>query len=73
VAFTASYGFGFKNPTLTGRLNGQHPIVDDFNIFEDGSGRSPYFTGRDVQEGLIGAPIPWPSFPGSARGRRLRV
>jgi len=44
VAFTASYGFGFKNTVLTGHLDGQHLIVDDFNIFEDGSGRSPYFT-----------------------------
>jgi hypothetical protein len=29
---------------LTGHLNGQQLIVDDFNVFEDGSGRSPYFT-----------------------------
>jgi hypothetical protein len=44
VAFTANYAFGFKNTILTGHLNGQQLIVDDFNVFEDGSGRSPYFT-----------------------------
>ena len=44
VAFTANYAFGFKNTTLTGHLNGEHMIADDFNVFEDGSGRSPYFT-----------------------------
>ena len=44
VAFTANYAFGFKNTILTGHLNGQQLIVDDFNVFEDGSSRSPYFT-----------------------------
>jgi hypothetical protein len=44
VAFTANYAFGFKNTILTGHLNGQHLIADDYNVFEDGSGRSPYFT-----------------------------
>lgn len=44
VAFTANYGFGFKNTILTGHLNGAHLVVDDFNVFHDGSGRSPYFT-----------------------------
>ena len=44
VAFTADYAFGFKNTILTGYLHGHHLIVDDFNVFEDGSGRSPYFT-----------------------------
>ena len=44
VAFTANYAFGFKNTILTGHLNGDHLIADDFNVFEDGSGRSPYFT-----------------------------
>jgi hypothetical protein len=44
VAFTANYGFGFKNTILTGHLNGEHLVADDFNVFTDGSGRSPYFT-----------------------------
>ena len=44
VAFTANYAFGFKNTILTGHLSGEHLLVDDFNVFEDGSGRSPYFT-----------------------------
>src|ERR1700730_9487957 len=44
VAFTANYAFGFKNTILTGHLDGKHLIVDDFNVFEDGSGRSAYFT-----------------------------
>jgi hypothetical protein len=44
VAFTANYAFGFKNTILTGHLDGDHLIVEDFNVFEDGSGRSAYFT-----------------------------
>jgi hypothetical protein len=44
VAFTANYAFGFKNTILGGHLDGPHLIVDDFNVFDDGSGRSPYFT-----------------------------
>ena len=44
VAFSANYAFGFKNTILTGHLDGQHLIVEDFNVFEDGSGRSPYFS-----------------------------
>ena len=44
VAFTANYAFGFKNTILAGHLDGKHLIVDDFNVFEDGSGRSAYFT-----------------------------
>jgi hypothetical protein len=44
VAFTANYASGFKNTILTGRLEGADLIVDDFNVFLDGSGRSAYFT-----------------------------
>ena len=44
VAFSANYAFGFKNTMLTGHLDGVHLIVEDFNVFHDGSGRSPYFT-----------------------------
>jgi len=44
VAFSANYAFGFKNTILTGHLVRNELVVDDFNVFEDGSGRSPYFT-----------------------------
>ena len=44
VAFAANYAFGFKNTILTGHLNGEQLIADDYTVFEDGSGRSPYFT-----------------------------
>jgi hypothetical protein len=44
VAFTANYAFGFKSTILTGHLDGGHLIVDDFNVFHDGSGRSAYFS-----------------------------
>jgi hypothetical protein len=44
VAFTANYQFGFKRTILTGHLHGEQLVVDDFNVFEDGSGRSAYFT-----------------------------
>jgi len=44
VAFTANYMFGFKTTILSGHLNGVYLVVDDFNVFSDGSGRSPYFT-----------------------------
>jgi hypothetical protein len=44
IAFTANYQFGFKRTILTGHLNGEQLVVDDFNVFEDGSGRAAYFT-----------------------------
>jgi hypothetical protein len=44
VAFTANYAFGFKGTILSGHLNGANLIVDDFNVFNDANGRSPYFT-----------------------------
>jgi len=44
IAFSANYAFGFKNTILTGHLDGKHLLVEDFNVFTDGSGRSPYFT-----------------------------
>jgi hypothetical protein len=44
VAFSANYQFGFKRTILTGHLAGEQLIVDDFNVFEDGSGRAAYFT-----------------------------
>jgi hypothetical protein len=44
IAFTANYQFGFKRTILTGHLKGEQLVVDDFNVFEDGSGRAAYFT-----------------------------
>jgi hypothetical protein len=43
VAFTANYNFGFKTTILTGHLEGAHLVVEDFNVFHDGSGRASYF------------------------------
>jgi hypothetical protein len=51
VAFTANCKFGFKNAILTGHLNGAHLVVDDFNVFTGGSGRSPYFTEGTFKKG----------------------
>jgi len=44
VAFSANYAFSFKKTILTGHLDGDHLIVEDFNVFVDKSGRSPYFS-----------------------------
>lgn len=44
MAFSANYQFGFKRTILSGHLDGHHLIVEDFNVFKDGSGRSPYFS-----------------------------
>jgi len=44
VAFSALYPAGFKDTILTGHLDGASLIVEDFNTFKDGSGRSNYFT-----------------------------
>jgi hypothetical protein len=43
IAFTASYGFGFKDTILTGHLEGPNLVVEDFDTFKDGSGRAPYY------------------------------
>jgi hypothetical protein len=49
VALSASYAFGFKNTILTGHLDGDDLIIEEFNVFTDGSGRAAYFT-RDIFE-----------------------
>ena len=33
-----------KSTILSGHLYGVNLVVDDFNVFNDGNGRSPYFT-----------------------------
>ncbi|HVT18096.1 MAG TPA: hypothetical protein VHQ90_18220 [Thermoanaerobaculia bacterium] len=43
VAFTASYDFGFLGTLLAAYLNRRLLVVDSYNVFRDGSGRSSYF------------------------------
>lgn len=42
IAFTAHYDFGFAETIVTGRLDSGTLIVDTFDKFKDGSGRSNY-------------------------------
>ena len=42
IAFTARYDPGFKEAIVTGQLDNGTLIVDVFNKFTDGSGRSNY-------------------------------
>jgi hypothetical protein len=51
VAFTANYNFGFKTTILTGHLEDNRLIVEDFNVFHDGSGRSSYFDQGTFRKG----------------------
>jgi hypothetical protein len=44
VAFTAHYKFSFKETIVTGVLDSGSLIVETFNHFTDGSGRSDYYT-----------------------------
>jgi hypothetical protein len=44
VAFSASYEFSFKETIVTGVLDNGSLIVETFNHFTDGSGRSDYYT-----------------------------
>ncbi len=44
VAFTASFKFGFKETLVTGRLELGALVVETFDHFTDGSGRSDYFS-----------------------------
>ena len=43
VAFTAKYNFAFKDTILTGVIDRGCLIVEDFNVFKDGSGRASYY------------------------------
>jgi hypothetical protein len=43
IAFTATYNFGFKNTIIAGHHQGPNLIIEDFNVFTDGSGRAAYY------------------------------
>jgi hypothetical protein len=43
VGFTALYRFGFLDTLLAAYLNLRLLVVDSYNVFRDGSGRSSYF------------------------------
>lgn len=44
IAFTAIYDAGFKDTIVTGLLDQGTLIVETFNRFKDGSGRSNYYS-----------------------------
>lgn len=44
IAFTAVYRFSFKDTIVTGLLDQGSLIVETFNRFKDGSGRSNYYS-----------------------------
>lgn len=44
IAFSAQYKFGFKTSVVTGTLQGKLLIVETFDTFTDGSGRSNYYS-----------------------------
>ena len=44
IAFSAHYKFSFKETIVTGVLDSGSLIVETFNHFTDGSGRSDYYT-----------------------------
>lgn len=43
IAFRAGYDFGFARVMLACYLNKRLLVVDAYTVFQDGSGRSPYF------------------------------
>jgi hypothetical protein len=44
VAFTARYSFNFKETIVVGRLDSGCLVVETFDSFKDGSGRSAYYS-----------------------------
>jgi hypothetical protein len=44
IAFTAQYKFSFKTAIVTGLLDQGSLIVETYNVFTDGSGRSNYYS-----------------------------
>ncbi len=44
TAFSAAYSFSFKDVIVTGQLDNGTLIVETYNKFKDGSGRSNYYT-----------------------------
>jgi hypothetical protein len=48
VAFTATYKFSFKQTIVTGHISGKNLIVETFDVFTDGSGRSNYYSSNTM-------------------------
>jgi len=44
IAFSAHYDFGFKETIVTGHLDSGTLIVETYDKFKDGSGRSNYYS-----------------------------
>jgi hypothetical protein len=44
MAFSATYDFGFAEALLAAYSKGGILVLDTFNVFKDGSGRSNYFS-----------------------------
>lgn len=44
IAFSAKYKFGFKDAIVTGHLDNGTLILETYNKFKDGSGRSAYYS-----------------------------
>jgi hypothetical protein len=44
IAFSARYDFSFKETIVTGHLDNGTLIVETFDKFKDGSGRSNYYS-----------------------------
>lgn len=44
MAFSATYGFGFVETFLAAYTKSGILVLDTFNVFQDGSGRSNYFS-----------------------------
>jgi len=44
IAFSARYDFGFKETIVTGHLDSGALIVETYDTFKDGSGRSNYYS-----------------------------
>jgi len=44
IAFSAHYDFGFKETIVTGHLDNGTLIVETYDRFKDGSGRSNYYS-----------------------------
>jgi hypothetical protein len=44
MAFSAAYDFGFVETLLAAYCKGGILVLDTFNVFKDGSGRSNYFS-----------------------------
>ncbi len=50
VAFTAAYKFSFKQTIMTAHLSGKLLVLETFDHFTDGSGRSDYYSSYTMQK-----------------------